>query len=205
MRDKLFDPLTSMHVTEMQQLLHILTDPSANRPDLRKRLAVRVEHSQVRLHVARVHRQRDDLRCLGHRGRRGEVEEDQRRDAVVDDRVRPVAQHAAADQQAVEEARGALLADARVQFRLQLLVFDVGDRLVAEGDLLGLEVDAFLGVGEQAEAVLVLDVRAVERPNDDENEQGDEELVAVDDQRALGAAALLSEKESVRNAFREDT
>ena len=98
-----------------------------------------------------------------------------------------------------------LRSDARIEFGLQLRLFDIDDASIAQGDLFGLQIDSFLRIGEQGEIVLVAHGGQVVGFDHAENKNGDAQLVHVDDEDTFAASALAGEKKRVGNAVDQNT
>lgn len=98
-----------------------------------------------------------------------------------------------------------LCSNARIEFGLQVRLFNVDDASIAQGDLFGLQVEPFLCIGEQGEVVLVAYGGQVVRFDHAENQKGDAQLVDVDDQYTFAAAALIGQKKRVGNAVDQNT
>jgi hypothetical protein len=98
-----------------------------------------------------------------------------------------------------------LRSNARIEFGLQLRLLNIDDSSIAQGDLFGLQVDSFLRIGEQCEMILVAHGGQIVRFDHAENENGDAQLVHVDDEYTFAASALAGEQKRVGNAVDQNT
>ena len=98
-----------------------------------------------------------------------------------------------------------LRSNARIEFGLQLRVFNIDDSSITQSDLFGLQIDSFLCIGEQCEMVLVAHRGQIVRFDHAENKNGDAQLIHVDDQDTFATSTLAGEQKRVGNAVDQNT